>query len=333
MSSSGHSPAGRFTQLFPPKPGFTEKDLPDLSGKVYIVTGANSGIGKELSQILYAKKAKVYMAGRSEKKTMDAIRDIKNSVSPDIGELVFLHLDLANLATIKASTEQFLAHENRLHVLFNNAGVMNPPEGSKSEQGYELQLGVNCLGTFLFTKLLTPTLIETAKLETPGAVRVVWASSTAIESPSALREGIDMENLDYHRNVPIMTKYSISKTGDMFYGTEYARRHNADGIISVPLNPGLVDSDLWRTQGRISHALFRTFLLHPPVLGAYTELFGGLSPEITLEKSGQWVIPWGRFQSLRKDLVAGTRSASEPGGTGIAERFWDWSEEQIRSFL
>ncbi|KAI1081482.1 hypothetical protein F5B20DRAFT_67046 [Whalleya microplaca] len=318
MSSSGYSPSGQFTQLFPPKPGFREKDLPNLSGKVYIVTGANAGVGKELSRILYSKEAKVYMAGRSEQKITEAINDIKASVtSSKVGELVFLHLDLANLDTVKASAERFLEQEDRVHVLFNNAGVMRPPEGSKSEQGYELQLGVNCVGTFLFTKLLTPTLIRTAKSEARGTVRVVWVSSQVIESTLALKEGINIDNLDYHREVPNMTKYSISKTGSLFYGTEYAKRYKTDGILSVPLNPGLVDSDLWRTQGKLSHALLRIFILHPPVLGAYTELFAGLSPEVTLENSGQWVIPWGRFQSARKDLVAGSRSTDEQGGDGI----------------
>ncbi|KAI2468307.1 NAD(P)-binding protein [Annulohypoxylon bovei var. microspora] len=334
MTSSGYTPVGQYTQLFPPKPGFTEKDLPDLFGKVYIVTGANAGIGKELSRILYSKRAEVYMAGRSKQKIVDAIRDIKNMISAsDVGQLVFLHLDLANLVTIKASAERFLERENRLDVLWNNAGVMNPPEGSETEQGYELQLGVNCIGTFLFTRLLTPTLIKTTKLEVAGAVRVVWVSSQAIESTWAIREGIDMDNLDYHEGIPSMTKYCISKTGSMFYGTEYAKRHAADGILSVPLNPGLIDTNLWHAQGKLSHAFLRMFILHPTVFGAYTELFGGLSPEVTLEKSGQWVIPWGRFQSLRKDLVAGSRSTSEPGGTGTAERFWDWSEEQVRSYL
>lgn len=82
-------------------------------------------------------------------------------------------MDLADLSTIKGSVQKFLEQEDKLHVLFNNAGVMNPAPGSKTAQGYELQLGTNNIGTFLFTKLLTPTLAATAKAETPGTVRVV----------------------------------------------------------------------------------------------------------------------------------------------------------------
>ncbi|KAH9983740.1 hypothetical protein F4779DRAFT_612442 [Xylariaceae sp. FL0662B] len=333
MPPSGYSPAGQWTQLYPPKPSFTEKDVSSLAGKVYIVTGANAGVGKELARILYSKKAKVYMASRSEQKTIEAIREIENSVaSEDSGELVFLPLDLANLDVVQASVATFTSKEEKLHVLFNNAGIMRPPEGSKSEQGYELQLGVNCIGTFLFTKLLTPLLTETAKETAKGTVRVVWVSSAAIESNFAIKEGISIDNLEYQRETPSMTKYSISKTGTFFYGTEYAKRHKADGILSIPLNPGLLDSELWRTQGRISHSLLKMFVLHPPVLGAYTELFAGLSPDVTTERSGEYVIPWGRFQQPRKDLVAGSRSTEE-GGTAVAERFWHWSEVQVKSYI
>jgi retinol dehydrogenase-12 len=77
--------------------------------------------------------------------------------------LAFLRLDLADLTTIKASAEEFLSKETKLHVLFNNAGVMCPPQGSKTPQGYELQLGTNNIGTFMFTKLLTPILNATAR--------------------------------------------------------------------------------------------------------------------------------------------------------------------------
>jgi retinol dehydrogenase 12 len=87
---------------------------------------------------------------------------------------VFLRLDLDDLTTIKKSAEEFLAKETRLDVLWNNAGVMIPPQGSKTKQGYELQLGTNNVAPFLFTKFLTPLLVETAKSATKGSVRVLW---------------------------------------------------------------------------------------------------------------------------------------------------------------
>jgi hypothetical protein len=72
-------------------------------------------------------------------------------------------------------------------------------------------------------------------------------------------------------------------------------------------------------------------LVYPPINGAYTELFAGLSPDVTLEKSGAWMEPWGRFEAQRADLENGSKSKAE-GGTGIAEKFWKWSEEQVKPY-
>ncbi|RYP80655.1 hypothetical protein DL769_002337 [Monosporascus sp. CRB-8-3] len=319
------------TQSYPPAPTFTENNLPDLDGKVYIVTGANTGVGKEVAHILYSKNAKVYVAARSKEKAINAIKEIKERTPQSKGQLVFLQLDLADLSTIKVSAEEFLSRETSLHVLFNNAGVMTPPQGSRTAQGYDLQLGVNCVGSFMFTKLLTPTLVTTAKAEPAGAVRVVWVSSSAAEvlSPTG---GLELDNLDYHSERNTYTKYGVSKAGSYLYSTEFAKRHRDDGIVSMSLNPGNLDSELFRSQVYIMGMFLKLFVLHPPVYGAYTELFAGLSPEVTLEKSGGWIIPWGRFDSIRDDLVVSSKSKAE-GGTGVAEEFWKWSEEQIKPYL
>jgi NAD(P)-dependent dehydrogenase (short-subunit alcohol dehydrogenase family) len=141
---------------------------------VFIVTGSSSGVGKELAQILYSHDAKVYIAVRSEEKATQAINDIKANFPHSEGELVFLHLDLGDLTTIKKSAEEFLGKETKLDALWNNAGVMVPPQGSKTKQGYELQLGTNNVAPFLLTKLLTPVLIKTAKTAPANSVRVIW---------------------------------------------------------------------------------------------------------------------------------------------------------------
>lgn len=171
------------TQAFPPKLVFTEKNLPDLKGKVYIVTGANTGTGKELARLLYSRNAKVYVLARSEQKSNEVIADIEKAVPGSGGSLVFLRLDLADLGTIKETVGRFLALETRLDVLFNNAGVMAPAkELLTTPQGHELHAGVNCLGGFLLAELLTPVLVATAAVERPGTVRVVWVASSAAES-------------------------------------------------------------------------------------------------------------------------------------------------------
>ncbi|TPX08593.1 uncharacterized protein E0L32_009932 [Thyridium curvatum] len=313
---------------FNAKPTITEKNLRDLKDNVYIVTGSNAGVGKELAQILYSRNAKVYLAARSEEKTLKAINDIKTTVPNSEGQLVYLHLDLADLATIKPSAEEFLRKEKRLNVLFNNAGVGFPAAGSKTKQGLELQLGVNCVGPFLFTKLLTPILAETAKTEPEGATRVVWVSSSAVfgVSPVGLTE-----NLDYHRDRSSSEKYLISKIGNFWHSSEYAKRQRANGIVSVSLNPGNLRSELWRTQGAFASWFLNTFILHPTIFGAYTELYAGFSPDISMANTGSFLAPWGRLSNVTKDLTKSITPQSQ-GGTGASEKFWDWTEGQIKPY-
>jgi retinol dehydrogenase-12 len=200
--------------------------------QVFIVTGGASGIGKELVQILYSHNAKVYVAARSSEKAARSIESIKTSFPSSQGELVYLHLDLDDLTTIKSSAQEFLDKEQKLDVLWNNAGVMIPPQGSKTKQGYELQLGTNDLAPFLFTKLLTPILLKTAKESAPGAVRVVWVSSSVAEGASP-KGGVDLSNLDYKKDQGAWHKYAVSKAGNILHSKEFAKRYGSEGIISV----------------------------------------------------------------------------------------------------
>ncbi|KAL2024722.1 hypothetical protein VTK56DRAFT_6923 [Thermocarpiscus australiensis] len=324
-----------WAHFHPPKPSFTDRDVPDLAGKVCIVTGSNTGIGKEVARILYSKNARVYIAARNEDKARSAIQDLTDSVPASAGSLEFLSLDLSDMSHVRDAARDFLAREDRLDVLFNNAGVMvsssaEPPP--KTVQGYELCLGVNCIGTLLFTKLLTPLLATTAKSGTRlGVVRVVWLSSFALELFAQENVGVPLDNLDYHVPKPGMERYGISKVGVWALAVEYARRHRDDGIVSVPINPGNLTSELPRHQGIVLKAVAR-LVGYPPLLGAYTELFAAFSPEVTMEKSGSRVAPFGRFYPLREDLYKAMRLESE-GGTGGTARFWDWTEEQIGPYL
>ncbi|UKZ78269.1 hypothetical protein TrVFT333_006005 [Trichoderma virens FT-333] len=316
-------------QSFPGAPKFTDKDVPDLKGKTVIVTGSNTGLGKIMAQILYSKNAKVYMMARSEEKTKTAIDSIKSTVGKSDGELIYLNLDLSDIPSAKASAEEFLRREKNLHLLFNNAGVGYPEPGSKTKQGYELQLGVNCLGTFAFTKTLTPALVATAKTAPANSVRVIWVSSSAAE---AITPNNYVENLSKLEKMGAFEQYCVSKLGNYWHATEFAARYKADGVISIPLNPGNLDSDFWRTQSAVMTYILRKTLLYPPIYGAYTNLFAAFSPEVTLEKTGTFVAPWGQFWVLSKEMIAGSISKSE-GGTGIASRFWDWTEAQIKPYM
>lgn len=245
-----------------------------------------------------------------------------------------MHLDLADLASIKASAERFLAVETRLHVLFNNAGYMGS-EGKieRTAQGHEIHLGINCVGTFLFTKLLTPVLLGTAadKATPPNTVRVVFLSSFATEIFAEKEVGIEMSNLDYHKSKPSKYRYGISKAGNWAYAVELSKRYKAQGLIGVPVNPGNIRTELFREEGFL-FTLLTDPVKYPIINGAYSELFAGLSPEVTTERAGDYVIPFGRFRPIRSDLEAATKSEAE-GGNGGTQKFWDWSEEQVREYL
>ncbi|KAF4973192.1 hypothetical protein FSARC_444 [Fusarium sarcochroum] len=312
--------------FFAGSPKYTTQDMPDLKGKVVVITGSNTGVGKEIAKMVYGKNAKVYMLARSTTKNEKACEEIKAAIPKSQGELICLPLDLADLPSIKVSAAEFLRRENKLHVLFNNAGVGFPEHGPKTKQGYELQLGVNCLGTFALTKELTPTLVATAKSSPPGTVRVVWASSTAAFNTTTKKY---MERVQAISKEPVGEQYFISKLGNYFQATEFAARHKNDGIISVPLNPGNLNSEFWRSQGKVVTWLLRKFVLYPPVYGGYVNIFAGFSPDVTLENSGRFISPWGRLWHALPDMVAGSKTEAE-GGTGHARRFWQWTEGQVK---
>lgn len=198
---------------------------------MFIVTGASSGVGQQLATFLYKHNARVYIATRSKEKADRAITAIRQLYPSSRGELIFLFLDLGDLTTIHKSADEFLNKESRLDVLWLNAGVMVPPQGSKTAQGYELQLGTNNIGHFLFTKLLHPVLFQTAQTSPADSVRVIWVSSGAVDlAPSP---AIDFTNMDYHRNELAWTKYARSKAGSVLHATEFARRTKEEGIISL----------------------------------------------------------------------------------------------------
>ena len=311
-----------------PPPPLTEKNLPDQKDRVHIVTGGYAGVGKELSAILYEKGATVYIAGRNEQKAEDAMRQIKEDHPSASGRLHFLLLDLNDLTTIKASVENFLAKESRLDVLVNNAGVMFPPHGTKTTQGHDLQFGTNMLGPFLFTKLLMPILVETAKTAAPDSVRVLWASSLGIQvlSPSGggmvLDESGAPKVLDNQQ-----TNYGQTKVGNVFLAVKTQELYGSQGVRSVSFNPGNLKTELQRHSTGLMMKLAES-MLHPAIFGAYTELYSGWSEEVGADKSITYVMPWGRDGTpiVRSDIQKAIEN-------GVADKVWDWCESETKSYL
>lgn len=307
-----------------PAPTLTEKNLPDQAGRVHIVTGGYAGVGEQLTKILYSKGAKVYVAGRSETKAKAAIERVKSTCSDASGELLFLKLDLADLPSIKASAEEFLAQESRLDVLVNNAGVMFPPKGSNTAQDHDLQFGTNCLGPHLFTKHLHPILKQTAAASPPNTVRVIWASSLGIQVLSPVG-GIQFDTSGKPKDINQMANYAQTKVGNTLLAIKTQEMLKDAGVVSVSFNPGNLRTELARhTAG----AALVSWLMHPAVYGAYTELYSGWSPDITVDKGITYVMPWGRdgTATVRDDIMQGIKNDD------LANKFWKYCEEETTQY-
>ena len=199
--------------------------------QVFIVTGGASGIGKELVKILYQHNAKVYIAGRSLENAETAMKEIRASHPSSKGQMIFLKLVLDDLTTIKSSADEFLSKESHLDVLWNNAGVMHPKEGSKTVQGYELQQGTNSIGHFAFAHFLTPLLLESAKKAPKGTVRIIWVSS--ISCDFAPKPAIDFSNMNYAKDEAMDVKYNRSKVGNLLHAIEFPKRYPDSGVLSL----------------------------------------------------------------------------------------------------
>ncbi|KAG8896161.1 hypothetical protein FRC01_011966, partial [Tulasnella sp. 417] len=296
--------ASLISETFPPKPQFNpDRDIPDLSGKVIIVTGGNTGIGKQTIRALLSKNAKVYMAARSKAKAEAAIAEVSKSIRLSLPrgvtgkDALFLQLDLANLDSITKAATEFMNKEPALHLLFNNGGVMVPPPDQITSDGYDLQFGTNVLGHGHFTLCLLPALLAGAKSSSDGKARVINTSSNA----ATMINKIDFDTLrdgPQRKKMGRVNLYHQSKLGNVVFSNELAKRYGSEGIISHSLNPGSVKSDLQRHAPSLLLRLFG-WILHPVEFGALTQLWVGTSPE-TINTNGGYFIPWARVGKMPK---------------------------------
>ncbi|KAF7290297.1 NAD-binding protein [Mycena chlorophos] len=307
---------GLWTQFFPPRSKFSVDDIPDLSGQVAIVTGGNSGVGWETVKALLAHNAEVYVAARSKSRATEAIDTLEAATGK---RAQFLQLDLADLASVKASAEDFLRRETRLDMLFNNGGVMVPPLDQLTVQGYDLQFGTNVLGHFYFTQLLIPIMISTAK-ETKKTGRILNTSSVAAHQ-------FGQRNISYGTVVPgpertklgsVMKLYMQSKFGNILLSNELQRRYGGEGIMSVSMHPGNLKTELGRHAGHIIK-IMQAIITYPQPLGALTQLWAGTTDE-GANLGGKFLYPWARV---------GEMPAIAPGAE---EQLWSWCEDQVKQF-
>jgi NAD(P)-dependent dehydrogenase (short-subunit alcohol dehydrogenase family) len=280
----------------------------ELTGKIAIVTGANTGLGFETALDLYEKGAKVHVGCRDEAKGLEAIERMK-TISKTGGELVLGLFDLGSIKSVKTFTAKIISTEKRLDLLINNAGVMIPPQ-AKSEDGFELQFGVNFIGHFTLTGQLFNL------LETTQNARVVTLSSIAHRGAS-----IDFDNFRLEKPYNNWREYGQSKLADIIFALEFEKRLRANNYktISLAAHPGFSKTDL---QKNMDKAMLDSLELMTAKEGAQPTLAACLHPEA---KGGQYWGPDGHNEQKGKPALAKIDAAALNEELNV--KLWDWAKE------
>jgi len=243
----------------------------DLAGKTFLVTGANTGIGRETVRGLAGRGATVFLAGRSEARTRAVIEEL--SAAHGGPTLRFLPLDLGDLGSVSACARAFLACGEPLHGLVNNAGLAG--RRGLTPSGFELMFGTNYVGPFLLTRMLLERLRQSA----PS--RVVNVASEAHRGA----RGIDFDAVRRPTQTRTgMSEYGVSKLANILHAQELARRFGDSGVHGYSLHPGVVASDIWRRVPWPARQLLK-LRMRSPEDGAKTSLYCAAAPE-TAEQSG-----------------------------------------------
>ena len=298
-----------------------DKHIPDLAGKVILVSGGNSGCGKEsVLQLAKHNPAKLYLAARSQAKFDDAMKDI-SAAAPN-ASVKFLELDLASLASVKKAAEQVIAENDRLDILMNNAGIMAHPPGL-TQDGYEIHFGTNHMGHALLTKLLLPLLRKTASQ--PGSdVRILDISSDAHMLPPWSGIVFDELKTDMKSYNPGRL-YAQSKLANILHARELARRYPE--ILSTSIHPGRVETNLTNVMFDING-----------FNGRFQKFFDYLAGPLTVQDGALtqvWAATWNRgdvtngayYRPLGKK--AGGSKLSQ--NVELAKKLWEWTESELDS--
>jgi retinol dehydrogenase-12 len=272
----------------------------DLAGKVFIVTGANTGIGKITAGDLASRGGHVILACRSEAKTTPVVDEIKRTTKND--KVEFMALDLADQNSVRSFAEAFLARKLPLHGLINNAGLVTR---GTTKEGFELIFGVNHLGHYLLTRLLLDHLKQTK-----GA-RVVNVSSRAHYRAKAIDWGALQKTT---KTVSGFHEYTVSKLANVLFTQELAKRLEGSGVTTYAVHPGGVATDVWRRIPQPFRWLMNRFLISPEE-GAKSTLRAATDPALATET--------GRYYTQDGSERRASRIATED----LARTLWSKSAE------
>ncbi len=303
---------------------WTEADVPDQTGKIAIVTGANTGLGFETARVLAARGARVVIAVRDTAKGAAAAAKIP-------GDVTVQKLDLGSLASIREAAGQLRDEFDKIDLLINNAGVMYPPKQTTAD-GFELQFGTNHLGPFALTGLLLDRLLPVA------GSRVVAVASIA----HRIQAGIHFDDLQWERSYNRVAAYGQSKLANLLFTYELQRRlslgqersdpgtgtahHNA--TIAVAAHPGISNTELMRhTPGNElpGVATLTGLVTNSAQVGALATLRAATDPAV---RGGQYygpAFPVASFGLIgHPELVTSTDQSHD---VELARRLWTVSEE------
>ncbi|XP_060558277.1 retinol dehydrogenase 12-like isoform X2 [Ruditapes philippinarum] len=279
-----------------------------MNGKTVLITGANTGIGKETAKDLASRGARVLLACRDITKAERAAEDIRKSTGNK--DVVVYILDLCSLKSVRQCADDVIKKEARLDVLINNAGVMWTPYW-KTKDGFEMQFGTNHLGHFLFTNLL----LDLLKKSAPS--RIINVSSLAHE-----RGTINFDDLNSEKSYSPAKAYSQSKLANVLFTRELSKRLQGTGVTANSLHPGVIktelgryrDTTLWR---RILFVPVILFVFKTPIQGAQTTIHCAVSKDLT-DVSGKY------FSDCVVKLEAPQAHDDE-----AAAKLWTVSEEMV----
>jgi len=291
---------------------FTDEDVAHQSGRVFFVTGANSGLGYHTAKLLAGRGARVLLGCRSAEKAEAAMADIR-AVYPD-ADMRFVSLDLGDLKSIH-NAAKLVAKEPRLDVLVNNAGIMMPPR-EETADGFESQFGVNHLGTFALTGLLLDKLAEGQE------PRVVITASMAHRSGR-----IDFDDINAEEGYSRWGRYAMSKLANLLHMYELDRRLRAAGspVKAVACHPGVADTELTKNFPGVLVSLFRpvsSLFMNSAAQGAWPTLAAAAGDDV---EGGEYFGPGrnGEWTGPAREVEARPKARrTEP-----AKRLWDVSED------
>jgi NAD(P)-dependent dehydrogenase (short-subunit alcohol dehydrogenase family) len=243
--------------------------MTELAPKTFIITGANTGIGKITAKELARQGAHVILACRSKDKTLAVIEEIKRETHNERVE--YIALDLGDLASVRACAKELLDRKLPIHGLINNAGL----GGARGEtkDGFEIQFGTNHLGHYLFTRLLLDRIIESAP------ARIVNVASASHYQAKK----IDWDVLrGKTRTISGMREYAVSKLSNVLFTKELARRLEGTKVTTYALHPGVVATDVWRRVPAPMRWMIKRFMITPEE-GAQASLRCAAAPELAGE--------------------------------------------------